>query len=111
MFEAALGLGVMVAPALLGAWLLAGYLASRLAFRRTRGRLRHGARVLLAVLGFAGLLTTAEAFVVGWLWSYGWLFAVDRGMSGLPPLLLPAGAVLLFPVPRLWGISRGKPED
>jgi FtsP/CotA-like multicopper oxidase with cupredoxin domain len=111
MFEAALGLGVMVAPALLGAWLLAGYLAGRLALRRTRGRLRLGARVLLAVLGFAGLLTMAEAFVVGWLWSYGWLFAADKGVPGLPPLLLPAGATLLFSVPRLWEISRGKPKD
>jgi FtsP/CotA-like multicopper oxidase with cupredoxin domain len=111
MFEAALGLGVMVAPALFGAWLLAGYLAGRLAFRRTRGRLRLGARVLLAVLGFAGLLTLAEAFVVGWLWSYGWSFAADRGVPGLPPLLLPTSAVLLFSIPRLWGISRGKPED
>ena len=74
MFEAFLGLGMLVTPALLIAWWLAGYLAGRLAFRRTRGRLRLGARILLAVVGLAALLTAAESFLGGALWSYGWLF-------------------------------------
>jgi FtsP/CotA-like multicopper oxidase with cupredoxin domain len=107
MFEVVLAAGAMVAPALLAAWWLAGYLAGRLAFRRTRGRLRLGAWVLLAVLGLAGLLTAAALFVVGQLWSYGWLFAKDRVILGLPPLLLPTVATLLLSVPRLWRISRG----
>jgi hypothetical protein len=59
MFEAVLGAGTLIAPVLLAAWWFAGYLSGRLAFRRTRGRLRLGAWVLLTVLGLAGLLTAA----------------------------------------------------
>src|ERR671917_144685 len=101
MFEAVLGVGAMVAPVLLAAWWLAGYLAGRLAFRRTQGRLRLGAWLLFTVLGLAGLLAVANLFVVGQLWSFGWLFAKDRVMLGLPPLVLPAVAVLLLTAPRL----------
>ena len=111
MFEAALGVGVLVAPALLAAWWLAGYLAGRLAFRRMRGRLRLGAWILFTVLGLAGLLTVVELFVVGQLWSFGWLFAQDRVMLGLPPLVLPAVAVLLLAAPRLWRVARRAAED
>jgi FtsP/CotA-like multicopper oxidase with cupredoxin domain len=111
MFEALLGAGVMVAPALLAAWLLAGYLASRLASRRTRGRLRLGAWTLFTVLGLAGLLTAVELSLVGQLWSYGWLFAKDRVILGLPQLVLPASAVLLFTAPRLWRVARGAVES
>ena len=107
MFEVVLGVGVMAAPALLAAWWLAGYLAGRLAFRRTRGRLRLGAWVLLAVLGLAGLLTVAELFLIWQLWSYGWLFAKDRVTLGLPLLVLPASAVILLTTPRLWRVGRG----
>ncbi len=71
MFEAVLGVGAMVAPVLFAAWWLAGYLAGRLAFRNTRGRLRLGAWVLLAVLVLAGLLTAAELFLVWQLAAYG----------------------------------------
>jgi FtsP/CotA-like multicopper oxidase with cupredoxin domain len=111
MFEAVLGVGVLLAPALLAAWWLAGYLAGRLAFRRMRSRLRLGAWLLFTVLGLAGLLTVANLFVVGQLWSYGWLFAKDRAMLGLPPLVLPAVAVLLLTAPRLWRVARGAAED
>ena len=107
MFEAVLGVGAMVAPVLFAAWWLAGYLAGRLAFRNTRGRLRLGAWVLLAVLVLAGLLTAAELFLVWQLGAYGWLFVQDRVVLGLVPLLLPASAVILLSVPRVWGISRG----
>ncbi len=107
MFEAVLGVGTLIAPALLAVWWLAGYLAGRLAFRRTRGRLRLGAWILLTVLGLAGLLTATELFMVGRMWSYGWLFVKDRVVLGLPPLVLPASAVLLLAVPRLWRIARG----
>jgi FtsP/CotA-like multicopper oxidase with cupredoxin domain len=105
MFEAALGIGAMVAPALLAAWWLAGYLAGRLAFCRTQRRLRLGAWALLPVLGLAGLLTAVELFMVGQLWSYGWLFVEDRVILGLPPLVLPASAVLLLSAPRLWRVG------
>jgi FtsP/CotA-like multicopper oxidase with cupredoxin domain len=111
MFEAALGVGVLVAPALLAAWWLAGYLAGRLAFRRTQGRMRLGAWILFIVLGLAGLLTVMELFVVGQLWSFGWLFAQDRVMLGLPPLVLPTVAVLLLAAPRLWRVARRAAED
>ena len=111
MFEAVLGVGALVAPALLAAWWLAGYLAGRLAFRRTRGRLRLGAWIVFASLGLAGLLTVANLLVVGRLWSYGWLFAQDRVMLGLPPVVLPTVAVLLLTTPRLWRIARGAAED
>jgi FtsP/CotA-like multicopper oxidase with cupredoxin domain len=107
MFEAVLFAGAIVAPALLAAWWLAGYLAGRLAFRRTRGRLRLGAWVLLTVVGLAGLLTAAELFMVGQVWSYGWLFVKDRVMLGLMPLVLPASAALLLATPRLWRVARG----
>jgi FtsP/CotA-like multicopper oxidase with cupredoxin domain len=111
MFEAVLGAGAMVAPALLAAWWLAGCLAGRLAFRRTRSRLRLGAWILFTVLGLAGLLTAVELFVVGQLWSFGWLFAKDRVLLGLPPLVLPTVAVLLLAAPRLWRVARGAAED
>jgi FtsP/CotA-like multicopper oxidase with cupredoxin domain len=111
MFEATLGVGVLVAPALLAAWWLAGYLAGRLAFRRTQGRLRLRAWILFIVLGLAGLLTVVELFVVGQLWSFGWLFAQDRVMLGLPPLVLPIVAVLLLAAPRLWRVARRAAED
>ena len=107
MFEVVLGVGVIAAPALLAAWWLAGYLAGRLAFRRTQGRLRLGAWVLLAVLGLAGLLTVAELFLIWQLWSYGWLFAKDRVTLGLPLLVLSASAVILLTTPRLWRVARG----
>ncbi len=106
MFEAALGISAMVALALLAAWWLAGYLAGRLAFCRTQRRLRLGAWTLLTVLGLAGLLTAVELFMVGQLWSYGWLFVEDRVILGLPPLVLPASAVLLLSAPRLWRVAR-----
>jgi FtsP/CotA-like multicopper oxidase with cupredoxin domain len=111
MFEAVLGAGTLIAPLLLAAWWFAGYLSGRLAFRRTRGRLRLGAWVLLTVLGLAGLLTAAELFLVGQLWSYGWLFVKDRVMLGLPPLVLPTAAVLLLSIPRLWRVARSAAED
>ena len=106
MFEAVLGIGAMVAPPLLAAWWLAGYLAGRLAFCRTQRRLRLGAWALLTVLGLAGLLTAVELFMVGQLWSYGWLFVEDRVILGLPPLVLPASAVLLLSAPRLRRVAR-----
>ncbi|HEX2054417.1 MAG TPA: multicopper oxidase domain-containing protein [Actinomycetota bacterium] len=106
MFEAVLGIGTMVAPALLAAWWLAGYLAGRLAFCRTQRRLRLGVWALLTVLGLAGLLSAAELFMVGQLGSYGWLFVEDRVILGLPPLVLPASAVLLLSAPRLWRVVR-----
>jgi FtsP/CotA-like multicopper oxidase with cupredoxin domain len=111
MFEAVLGVGAMLAPALLSAWLLAGYLAGRLAFRRTQGRLRLGAWTLFTVLGLAGLLTVVELLMVGQLWSYGWLFAKDRVLLGLPQVVLPASAVLLFATSRLWRVARGAVES
>jgi FtsP/CotA-like multicopper oxidase with cupredoxin domain len=106
MFQSVLGIGAMVAPALLATWWLAGYLAGRLAFCRTQRRLRLGAWALLAVLGFAGLLTAVELFTVWQLWSYGWLFVEDRVILGLPPLALPVSAVLLLAAPRMWRIAR-----
>jgi FtsP/CotA-like multicopper oxidase with cupredoxin domain len=111
MFEAVLGAGTLIAPPLFLAWWLAGYLAGRLAFGRTRGRLRLGAWVLLTVLGLAGLLAAAEVFLVAQLWSYGWLFAKDRVVLGIPPLVLPASAVILLSIPRLWRVARGAVED
>jgi FtsP/CotA-like multicopper oxidase with cupredoxin domain len=106
MFEAVLGIGAMVALALLAAWWLAGYLVGRLAFCRTQRRLRLGAWVMLTVLGLAGLLTAVELFMVWQLWSYGWLFVKDRVILGLPPLVLPALTVLLLSAPRLWRVAR-----
>ena len=111
MFEAVLFASAAVALALLAAWWLAGYLAGRLTFGRTRGRLRLGARALLAVLGFAGLVSVAELSVVGWLWSFGWLFAQDKVVLGLPPLLAAAGGALLLSVPRLWRIAGSPVPD
>lgn len=111
MFEGLLAASAMLALALLAAWCLAGYLAGRLAFSRTRGRLRLGAWALLALLGLTGLLAAVELFVVGRLWSFGWLFAQDKVMLGLPPFLLAIGAASLLSVPRLWRISRGPIGD
>jgi FtsP/CotA-like multicopper oxidase with cupredoxin domain len=73
--------------------------------------MRRGAWILLAVLGFAGLLTAIELFVIGGLWSYGWMFVKDRVMLGLPTLLLPVVATLLLSAPRLWRIARGKAAE
>ena len=107
MFEAILGVSALVTPALLITWWLAGSLAGRLAFRRTRGRLRLAAGVLLAFLGLAALVTAAEAFVVGQLWSYGWMFVKDRMVLAASPLLLPAAAAMFLSIPRLWRLARG----
>jgi len=59
MFEAILGISALATLVLLITWWLAGYLAGRLAFRRTRGRLQLAAGVLLALLGLAALVTAA----------------------------------------------------
>jgi FtsP/CotA-like multicopper oxidase with cupredoxin domain len=107
MFEAILGISTLVTPALLITWWLAGYLAGRLALRRTRGRLRLAAGVLLAFLGLAALVTAAEAFVVVQLWSYGWLFVKDRTVLAALPLLLPAATAIFLSIPRLWRVARG----
>jgi hypothetical protein len=107
MFEAILGISALATLVLLITWWLAGYLAGRLAFRRTRGRLQLAAGVLLALLGLAALVTAAEAFLVVQLWSYGWLFVKDRMVLAAPQLLLPATAAIFLSIPRLWRVARG----
>jgi FtsP/CotA-like multicopper oxidase with cupredoxin domain len=106
MFEQILGIDILIALLLPVAWGIAGYLAGRLAFRRTRGRLRVGAWITFAVLGLGGLLVVAKLVTIQQFWSYGWLFASDRVIVGLPLVLLPVAATLLSSVPRLWRIAR-----
>ena len=60
MFEQILAIDILAALLLPAAWGLAGYLAGRLAFRRTRGRLLVSVRITFAVLGLAGLLVVAK---------------------------------------------------
>ncbi len=111
MFETILSTEVAVALLLLVTWWIAGYLVGRLAFRRTGGRLRFTAWSGLVVLGLAGSLVVARVATTQQLWSFGWLFAQDRVTLALPLLLLPAGAVVLFSVPRLWRLARSPVED
>jgi len=107
MFEQILGIDILIALLLPVAWGLAGYLAGRLAFRRTRGRLLVGAWITFAVLGLALLLVVAKLATIQQFWSYGWLFARDRVIVSLPLVILPAAATLLWSIPRLWRIVRG----
>jgi FtsP/CotA-like multicopper oxidase with cupredoxin domain len=106
MFEQILGIDILVALLLPVAWGIAGYLAGRLAFLRTQGRLQVGAWITLAVLGLTGLLVAAKLATSEQFWSYGWLFARDRVIVSLPLVILPAAATLLWSVPRLWRIAR-----
>ena len=107
MFEQLLGIDVLTALLLPVVWGITGYLAGRLAFRRTQGSLLVSARITLALLGLAGLLVVAKLVMIQQFWSYGWLFAHDRAIFGLPLLVLPAVATLVCSVPRLWRIVRG----
>jgi FtsP/CotA-like multicopper oxidase with cupredoxin domain len=107
MFEQILGIDILAALLLPVAWGIAGYLAGRLAFRPTRGRLLVSVRITLAVLGLAGLLVVAKLVTIQQFWSYGWLFAHDRVIVSLPLVILPVAATLLWSVPRLWRIARG----
>jgi hypothetical protein len=107
MFERILVFDIFVALLLPVAWGIAGYLAGRLAFRPTRGRLLVSVRITLAVLGLAGLLVVAKIVMIQQFWSYDWLFAHDRAIVSLPLVILPAAATLVWSVPRLWRIVRG----
>ena len=107
MFEQILAIDILAAILLPAAWGLAGYLAGRLAFRRTRGRLLVSVRITFVVLGLAGLLVVAKLVTIQQFWSYGWLFAHDRVIVSLPLVVLPVAATLVCSVPRLWRIARG----
>ena len=107
MFEQILGIDMLTALLLPVAWGLAGYLAGRLAFRRTRGRLLVGARITLAILGLPLPLVAAKLVTIQQFWSYGWLFARDRVIASLPLIVVPAAATLVWSAPRLWRIARG----
>jgi hypothetical protein len=106
MFEQILGIDILTALLLPITWGIAGYLASRLTFRRTQGRLLVSVGITLAVLGLAGLLVVAKMVTIQQFWSYGWLFAQDRLIMNLPLVILPAAATLVWSVPRLWRIAR-----
>jgi hypothetical protein len=107
MFEQILGIDILTALLLPITWGIAGYLASRLTFRRTQGRLLVSVGITLAVLGLAGLLVVAKMVTIQQFWSYGWLFVQDRLIMNLPLVILPAAATLVWSVPRLWRIARG----
>lgn len=107
MFEQILGIDILSALLLPVAWGIAGYLAGRLAFRRTRGRLLVSVWITFAVLGLAGLLVVAKIVTIQQFWSYDWLFARDRVIVSLPLVILPAAATLVWSVPRLWKTARG----
>jgi FtsP/CotA-like multicopper oxidase with cupredoxin domain len=111
MFEQILGIDIIVALLLPVAWGIAGYLAGRLAFSRTRGRLRIGAWITLAVLGLGWLLVVAKITTIQQFWSYGWLFAYDRVIVGLPLVVLPVAATLAWSVPRFWRIGRAEVNE
>ena len=107
MFEQILGIDILAALLLPVAWGIAGHLAGRLAFRRTRGRLLVSVRITFAVLGLAGLLVVAKLVAIQQFWSYGWLFAHERVIVSLPFIVLPVAATLVCFAPRLWRIARG----
>lgn len=110
-FDGLRGSDIILALLLLVAWGILGHRMGRLAFHRALGRLRFGARTRLALLVSALLLVAAKLVVVQQFFSYGWLFGRDQAALAVVLLVLPALAVLVFSVPRLWRISRWSPED
>jgi hypothetical protein len=84
MFERILVIDIFVALLLPVAWGIAGYLAGRLAFRPTRGRLLVSVSITLAVLGLAGLLVVAKMVMIQQFWSYGETSPQCLGRIGRP---------------------------
>ena len=101
MFEQILGIDILTALLLPVAWGLAGYLAGRLAFCRTRGRLLVRARITLTILGLALLLVAAKLVTIQQFWSYGWLFARDRVIVSLPLIVGRRPRTLVWSFPAI----------
>ena len=93
------------------AWSLAALWLGRLAAAKRRGRLRFHSRILLA-LTVAGLLLGTAKIVIAWsLWPSGWWPLRNGLILHIPLMVLPAAAVLVFTLPRLWNLARAGQGD
>jgi FtsP/CotA-like multicopper oxidase with cupredoxin domain len=107
MWEIATNLSEVLGGLLLLLWGIAGYRAGRMVFRPAGARLRRGARWNLALLGAALLVLLAQLVMVALTWMHGWVFAENRVLLAVPPVLVGAVAVLVWSAPRLWRIAGG----
>ncbi|PYI57533.1 multicopper oxidase family protein [Paenibacillus flagellatus] len=94
---------------LIFAW-IAGSGAGKLAFRK-REKARRKAWMLAISAGIALFLVVCRILWAAAIWqSFGPRFAIDRLIDSLPPVVVPAIAVLAFTVPRLRAVLRQTAE-
>src|SRR5215217_5972720 len=109
MWETATNLSEVLGGLLLLLWAISGYRAGRLVLRPTSARLRRSARRDLALLGVYLLVLLAQLVMVALTWLHGWVFAGNRVVLAVPPVLVGAVTVLVWSAPRLWRLSRAAP--
>jgi FtsP/CotA-like multicopper oxidase with cupredoxin domain len=109
MWEFATNLSEVLGGLLFLLWAISGYRAGRLVFRPSRGTLRRSARWNLTLLGVDLLVLLAQLAMVALTWLHGWVFADNRVLLAVPPMLVGAVAVLVWSAPRLWRIGRAGP--
>jgi FtsP/CotA-like multicopper oxidase with cupredoxin domain len=105
-WEVATNLSEVLGGLLFLLWAISGSRAGRLVFRPTSARLRRSARLDLALLGVDLLVLLAQLVTVALTWMHGWVFAENRVLLAVPPVLVGAVAVLVWSAPRLWRIGR-----
>jgi hypothetical protein len=106
MWEIATNLSEVLGGLLFLCWALTGYRAGRMVPRPAGARLRRGARWNLALLGVDLVVLLAQLVMVALTWMHGWVFAENRVLLAVPPVLVGAVAVLVWLAPRLWRIGR-----
>ena len=85
---------------------IAGYWLGHAVFRPNYRRLRRAVRVSRVLFWVAVVFGLLDLFLVGTMWTYGWVFAENRVLVALPPLVAPFVVASVLSLPRMRRVIR-----
>lgn len=111
MSESILILNAIIAVSFVLVALFAGHVAGSLAYCKTIASLRHSAKINGSLLALIGLLGMAKLAVLAYVDSYNMLAAWENLLLFVLLIALPAIAIVIFSVPRLFEIIHLQAND
>ena len=111
MFEALLNFSEIISLLTMIFGGLAGYRAGQLVRRRQQAALRRSVLTTLILLVVATIGVLGLPALAGPLTRFGWDFASNRFLVGLPPMAIAAVATWVLAVPRLVRLRRAAARD
>ncbi|WP_020579096.1 multicopper oxidase family protein [Actinopolymorpha alba] len=84
----------------------AGHRAGQLVYRQGSVKLRRSLGVTLTLLALAGIGVLGLIFLTAGLATYGWVFASNRVVVALPPLVAATAVALAWSLPRIVRLRR-----